>query len=301
MVTEPQSEIQPTPQEILLPPGYTQRPLTATDVPEIHERLEKLWAPFLRYSLEDYNGQVKVFPEGQQVVFDDVGDPVATLSTNRYQIDDINHLPSWDSVAGMDKYTTATFERTYNPKGNAVILMSMSVREDQRGKQLASFLAQAAIKTGKDLRADYVLGPFRPSSYGEFKKRVWSKLNTQATGEDRAVDQQEYLRQISFDKYCELTREDGEPIDPWLRSLHRLGMKPLQTHPESMRVVLLVEEFNKLKTTWNKEKWYATDLDENHWECEETGSWNIMKNDAGEGIAVYTESNKWGLLYKASS
>ena len=89
-------------------------------------------------------------------------------------------------------------------------------------------------------------------------------------------------------KYA-MIRQDGEPLDPWLRSAYRQGMKPLRIEMRSMVVEVPISTFEEYRETYHPQKW--KEVEQGKWECGETGSWFIR-----EDHAVYIEPNIWGEL-----
>lgn len=258
---------------------------------EIYNVLEAPnWAPWLRFSAEQFNGQAQVFPDGQVLLCDENSRPLASFSTNRIMWDgDPESLPTWDEIAGDDNMTYAD---TYQPDGSTIVLMSVSIRPDAQGKSLTDVLVAKIKEVAAMEGIEYIISDFRPSGYGAYKAK---------NGDP------------GFAKYIELKRqEDNLPIDGWLRSLARKNMRPLRIDPKAMVVSTSLEEFKNFRFQYQPECWYQlTDpglikmkvaeqtpqtkveqVDE-VWECRENGTWYVNKAD---GRAVYIESNLWGLL-----
>ncbi|MCX7955832.1 MAG: hypothetical protein N2593_01845 [Patescibacteria group bacterium] len=236
------------------------------DIKKIFEILEKPnWAPWLRASAETLEGRAKTFLEGQFLMIEKNGIPLVSLSTNRtFWNGNPNELPSWDEVAG----DPPTFENTYQEAGNTLCLMSMNVNPEYQNSGLASLMIDYIINN-KMHGTTNIIGSFRPNGFGKYK-----------------IEHPE----TNFSDYCSMTREDGLPIDPWLRTLIRNGMMPICVDPNAMRVEVPIEEFLNFKETYKPNLW--REISSGLWECGEVGSWTITD----KGIAVYTESNLWGRL-----
>lgn len=273
--------------------------MTAAEAPElnesvgrdfayIHENLEvPNWAPWLRFSEKELVTQSHIFPNGQFEIEDEVGLPVAILATNRIDWSGaIDDLPSWDDIAGEN----LTFEDTYQPQGNTIALMSMSVMADKKGQHLPERTVGMLKDYANEQGVDHIIGDFRPSGFSEYKR---------ITGE------------VDFTKYVNLRRpEDNLPVDAWLRNVTRLGMHPLRVDNRAMVVPASIVEFEGYQQHYKPGAWRQI-TDENTikqlvgqhqpgddiaqisevWECDETGTWYI---DRQKGEAVYIESNMWG-------
>lgn len=239
------------------------------DANEIYNQVEKLnWAPWLSASPATLAGRAKVFPEGHLIMKDPKDDKIlATLSTNRINWNgDLSQLPNWDGVAGEP----TDYSSTYDPEGNTLVLMSMNVNPEFQGAGVARQMIELIKQQAKDLGATHLIGSFRPNQFGKFK----------AEGDNWKVD---------FEEYCKLNREDGWPIDGWLRSLTKNGMEPLVVDREAMTVTSSLDEFEDYKSHYNPDNW--KEVAQGIWECGEVGQWTV-----NEGQAVYKECNLWGKL-----
>lgn len=198
------------------------------------------------------------------------GDYLASLSMNQIDWDgDIDHLPSWDDVAG----DPTDYSQTYNPHGNTLALMSMNVEPAHHGLQLPSKMIDATMIIAQDLGVSHLLGSFRPSGYGQAKK--------------------EHGYNLDFTDYTMNMRQPGsdKPIDPWLRSLWWKGMEMLKVDNHAMTVHVAMDHFYHYQQTYKPESWQM--IEPRVWECGEVGKWNV---DLFNGVATYQESNVWGAL-----
>jgi len=241
------------------------------DADKIFKELEKPnWAPWLAASLEAIKARAEVFPAGQLCMWLPGKDiMVATLSTNQINWDgNPSNLPCWDEVAGEP----TTYENTYIPTANTLVLMSMNVRPGFYGQGLAGKMINQIQQTAKVLGIEYLIGSFRPNQLGQYKAETGNW-------------------QIDFGEYCLLTREDGLPVDGWLRSLTRKGMVPLAVDNQAMTVKVSLKEFYQYQDEYKPDFWQ--EVAPEIWECGEVGQWQVNKES---GLAVYQESNLWGKL-----
>ena len=237
------------------------------DPPELYKLEEKTWAPWLRKPQDMFVSIAKRYPDNQRKIVNNKGDLVAMVSTNRINWDgNVATLPSWDSVAG-GSVELGDFTRTYDCSGNTLCIMSISVDPDMQCHGLATILFREIINMAEFLGVKYLIASFRPFGYGSFK----------------LVSGNEH---ISFEEYCRIIRDDGLPLDPWLRVSTRYGMTPLQVENEAIKVEVSLATFEEYKNKFNKKKWKRNS--NGQWECGEVGSWTIDGDKA-----IYVESNLW--------
>ncbi|MCV7078157.1 hypothetical protein [Mycobacterium szulgai] len=269
--------------------GKLQRPERLAEL--LYSTLEvPNWAPWQRWgSAKELQRPHEIFPEGQFVAWDLEGAPAAALWTNRINWHgDISSLESWDTVAGNDW----TFEDTYEPDGNTIVLMAISVRTDQRGQKLpARLIALLRDYAKRSGRIQHIISDFRPSDFSDYK---------QTTAE------------YDFNNYVYHRRRDGLPWDRWLRSITRLGMEQLRVDYRAMVIPATTGQVDAYRAIHKPSQWYrVADTDavrtlisqhqpeqdiqrvDEVWECGETGSWYL---NTQTGRAVYVESNLWGRL-----
>lgn len=235
---------------------------------QIYEQLEHPnWAPWLEASPSTIAGRANTFPEGHLLIKDQ-GVLVASLSMNRINWNgDVTSLPTWDQVAGQQ---LTDYSETYIPDGNTLVMMSMNVAPEAKGKQLPSKLIEYVKFLAHELEVEHVIGSFRPSGYGMAKKQ--------------------YNFDLPFWQYCNMKQPNTDkPVDPWLRSLWWSGMEMLQEDPQAMHFSVPLDEFESYKENYNSEKW--VEILPGEWECEEVGAWLV-----DEVKATYLESNVWGLI-----
>lgn len=252
---------------------------------DLHEQLEvRSWAPWLRFSLDDLREYDEVFPVGQIVQLGEGDRPDGALTSIRVDWSgDPDDLGTWDEVSGRERGARAAL----HSDGNTLVLLSISIRPEGRGRRLAATLIDRARDVARSEGIDHVIGPFRPSGFGAHK----------AAG-----------GHVDFAAYCAARRDDGLPADPWLRVLTRLGMRPLRPIDRAMVVRTRIDDFEHLRRTHRPDTWFrledrraaallarrgTTAPAPEVWECGEAGSWYV---DRAEGSAVYEESNLWGTV-----
>ncbi|NLV55659.1 MAG: GNAT family N-acetyltransferase [Acidimicrobiales bacterium] len=254
----------------------------------VHESVEKAcWAPWLQFSVAEMEAYARAFPEGQITCVDENDRPVAALTTVRVEWDgDPASLGTWDGIAGRVP-VTGTPARA---DGNAIGLLSAAVHPDHQGEGLADRLLDGILAVGVEAGVDVLFSPFRPSGFGRYKDRTGS---------------------VDFVDYCAQRTAGGLPLDPWLRILHRRGMRSLKVVEGAMVVAVTLDELDHHRRTWRRESWRRlTDpaaldlLQRRHaalgvvdpgevWECGETGWWLV---DHRRGRAEYVEPNLWGCI-----
>ncbi len=239
------------------------------DVPFVHRELcEQNWPPWLVVPIDSINGRIKVFPQGQLLARNHIEKPVGYTFINRVNWSGkVEELTSWKEIAGVP----TTFEKTYTAEGNTLVLMSMNVHQDSRGTGLARKLITKGKDLATELNIKHLIGSFRPNQYGKYKLE-----NTGFT---------------DFTEYCHMKRDDGLPLDQWLRNLIRNGMEMLKEDSEAMKAIFTLEEFYNFQQTYKPQIWFQTAP--NIWECGETGQWIINKQ---KQTATYLESAMWGKI-----
>lgn len=254
---------------LLLKKNYTITPWHKKDIHKIYTDLEKPhWAPWLSFSEDGMMEMSSVFPEGQLVVKDKNGIPLAYASVNRVDWNgNISTLPTWDEVAG-DQVEQAGYKNTYRSNGNTLVIMCLTVHSQHQGKYLSAILLDEIKVLARNLKVANIISPFRPSTYGDYKQKYDDP---------------------GFNAYCNLKREDGLPVDTWLRSLVRNGMQPLTIKENSLIVTISKNDFEKYKSSYNKHAWKK--IGTNVWECGEVGLWFVKRNEA-----IYKEPELWGRI-----
>lgn len=167
----------------------------------------------------------------------------------------------------------------------------MSVRPDAKGAHLPDVLINVSKELSKKEKIEHIVGDFRPSDYGAYKTERGDP---------------------GFRKYCEALREDGFPIDGWLRALKRQGVNLLAIDHRAMVVPATVTEFEEYRKQYNPGQWrevkdtqtvnmklkeHSPEIElekvDEIWECGQTGTWYANLETSK---AVYIESNYFGAI-----
>lgn len=248
-----------------------------------YERLEmQSWAPWLRFSRPVLTEHVRAYPEDQFFAYDSEG-LVGALSTNRILWHgDPGTLGSWDAIAGK----WHDYRDTHVAHGNTLVTLSASIAGRARGAGVAARLMDAVRTSARERGLDHVIGSYRPPGYGRFKTR----------------DPRGFL------DYVELRDARGLPLDPWLRSLTRMGMTRLGVDAQAMVVDVPLRELDRLRRQSSHEWMRASTArdaalhepalpfpvaDCELWEVGEAGTWYV---DRAADRAVYVESGIWGTV-----
>lgn len=251
------------------------------DIGKIYELEKKCWVPWLEASYSSLKWRACIFPAGQiALISKEPKEAIisASLSLNQMYWDgDVDSLPSWDAVA----WDPTTYEQTYDPNGNALVLMSMNVHEKYHWAHAHLLAATKKLAIEKDI--PYIIGSFRPNKFWAYIDNLWQQYGT-----DYFTDMD--LDQL-FEEYIQKESE-WKSLDQWLGILKKkYGMKPLKIDTSAMIVSVTSAEFHEYKKI-DAEKWIIWhNIKDNIWSCWQTGFWYLD----GDG-AVYQESNVWWLI-----
>lgn len=237
---------------------------TTDDIPQLCRLEAENWKPWLADGEVALCERMDAFPEGQLLLRGPDNTPIASLSTNRISWSnppDIQGLPpSWDYCAG--KCDGVSFRDVYHKDGNTLVILVMNVSSAYKGKHIPSIFINQLRKMSQSMGFEYIVGPFRPSQYGEYKTST---------------------QELSFVDYCNMRREDGERVDAWLRAVERNGGVFFGECKDAMNVGPI--EINEvIDPDWIQ-------VTPETYECMETGQWSTIP---GTTLVRYTESNMWG-------
>ncbi len=258
------------------------------EVLRLHRELEvPSWAPWLRFDPDQLRRQRAVFPEGQLTIWREDGVPLAMLSTNRVAWSgSTEDLTTWDDVAGDD----GGLEGAYAADGSTMAFLSISVSREVRSRGYAQVLVAGALERAESLGLEHVVGDFRPSGFGQYKR---------LTGD------------FDIHRYSGTRRPDGLLVDRWLRIVSGFGARFHKVDPRAMVIDVGVDELEVFRGARAAAWWRVTEpaareqLIELHrpfdgrlevgeiWECGEAGSWFI---DRSREAAQYIEANVWAEL-----
>ena len=183
---------------------YAERPDLAARTGEI----EDTFAPFLGHgevALRHWHRLRQELPELQLVLWDEERDAVVghgrTMPARAAE-----GLPG-----GIDDMLETWFGGGERPEPDVLSALVAVVDRERRGEGLSSLLIGAMRDLARQQGFPALVAPVRP------------------TWKDR-------YPLIPMERYVSWQRDDGLPFDPWLRLHARLGAKPLEVCPESMRV-----------------------------------------------------------------
>ncbi len=205
------------------------------------------------------------------------GDP-GELQTYDYHMENLSRRPLLKAAITICAGPLRSFEpqlrQAYLRGSNCIVILAMLVQPDYRGHRIPTRF----IEYLKDVAASYgylsLVSPFRPSGYGRHKEETQKAHSAEL-----------------FQKYCATTGTEGLPIDPWLRTLVKNGMKMLRPEMRSMEVTRDLRAFETLRKTYRPERWYQTS--KQTWECGEAPTW--YTNQFTES-ATSVEPNLWGMI-----
>lgn len=184
-----------------------------------------------------------------------------------------NHPLQKAALLMLPRLDTRIRQRLYG-QANSLVLLALLVDPAYTGmhipSQLLAYLKEAAQGWGYR----YLLSPFRPSGYGDCKAR--GKLA--------------HSRDL-FVRYCYDQRPDGLPVDTWLRTLARNGMRMLKPELRSVVIERPLSYFQRFRRIYKPDAWYQSGR--HTWEC---GVTPTFYEDPGRNIAMYIEPNMWGCI-----
>jgi GNAT superfamily N-acetyltransferase len=228
---------------------YAERPDLAVRTGEVADALPE-FAGHGQIALAHWGKLRTEFPELQLVLWDEENDAVVgharTLPTREAE-----GLPD-----GIDDMLELWFGERRRPEPDVLSAMVAVVDSGHNGRGLSSVL----IRGMRDLAArqgfSSLIAPVRP------------------TWKDR-------YPLIPMEHYARWTRGDGLPFDPWLRVHARLGARPLETCPASMRV-------EGLRVEW--ESWTGMTFPQ---DGDYVVPGALVPVEFRDGRGVYVEPNFW--------
>jgi GNAT superfamily N-acetyltransferase len=216
---------------------------------------------------------------------------VASMSVTRTKWNgDPLKVKQWDKYAGGD--VTKSDYPEYDTNGNTFVIMSSGVDPEHRGQHIIRQLFDELKSLSRQQGIKNIIGPFRPSGYGRYKREQFDN--------GKEV--------LGFEAYCERVIKESEKApelrdhefeDPWLQAALHMGMEPLRAdrrlcvEEESMKVTVDEETFKEYQKYYKHDLWWErTDPVSGKilLECDEAGSWT--KTD--DGKYTYTEPNLLG-------
>ncbi|MDN4524087.1 non-ribosomal peptide synthetase [Fictibacillus fluitans] len=235
---------------------------TYQQMPNLQESMNALhrqaWPEYFlgdRVMVENWPKLYKRFPDYQFSIIREDGEIAAVGNTVPVQWDgSVEQLPNgWD-----EGLLQGLHEAGEHNSPDTLLVLAGVVNEKYQGHGLASILIEA----------------FKHMAHGQSLKRII--VPVRPTGKTQYPD-------LDFPEYCSLLREDGLPVDPWLRSHIRAGGKVLQLAEKSQVVEGTIEDWKQ---------WGLTD-------CTKAGSYHIQDTlqpvwmDPDNDRGVYYDPSIW--------
>ncbi|TCP67348.1 non-ribosomal peptide synthetase [Baia soyae] len=235
---------------------------TLSQIPTLQDRMNELhftaWPEYFTGEevLREYWPQIFTqFAEYQLALVDGLGKVVAVGNAIPIYWDGTQeHLPQgWDEAL-IKGFTDAK----KGQKPNTLLVLAGVVDKECQGKGLATLVVKAFKMLAHGHGLQRLIVPVRPTGKNEYPD-------------------------LDFASYCELRREDGYPVDNWLRSHERVGGKILQIAHKSQYVKASVADW---------QRWAGTTF-------EKSGSYKVEKAlapvriDLEEGIGEYWDPSVW--------
>ncbi len=228
------------------------------DRPDLVEAFWAMDSPWPEFMAHDpisnlFYGVLEQYADYVLLAQDHTGEVVAQACSVPFHLDG-DELPDdgWD---GAVRRAAATRMRGQQP--NAVSALEVAIRPDHQGAGLSSRMLIALRDNAARLGYAELVAPVRPNGKADVDEPMAG--------------------------YAFRTREDGLPVDPWLRVHVRIGGRIDKVAPRSMVIPSTLEEWRR---------WTGLPFDR-------TGPVAVPKAlapvhcDVEHGIAVYTEPNVW--------
>lgn len=232
--------------------------VTLADRPELMEvfwDLETSWPEFMKHDPigNGYYASLEEFAELVLVCLDDAGRMVAKAHSVPFRLDD-DELPDagWDFAIRSGLLT-----RLRREEPNACSAVEIAIEPALQGAGLSGRIVAALRDNAGRLGFPELLAPVRPNG----KADVHEPMAT----------------------YALRTRDDGLPVDPWLRVHVRAGGVIDRVAPRSMVIPGTVEEWRE---------WTGLPFDTTG-PVEVPGALAPVMCDAEHGTATYVEPNVW--------
>ena len=222
---------------------------------EVFWDLETSWPEFMKHDPigNGYYASLEEFAEFVLVCLDPSGAMVAKAHSVPFRLDD-DELPEagWDAAIRSGLLT-----RLWGETPNAVSAVEIAVRPDLQGTGLSARIVAALRDNAGRLGFSELLAPVRPNGKSDIHEPMTD--------------------------YAWRTREDGLPVDPWLRVHVRAGGRIDSVAPRSMVIPGTVAEWRA---------WTGLPFDRSG-AVEVPGALTPVLCDAEHGTAVYVEPNVW--------
>ncbi len=197
------------------------RACTFDSRPDLHAQADEVfsagWPEFAFHdaTTDRYLGRVREWFGALNLLLVDEGDRIAAGAWG---------VPvRWDGTAeGLPNGYDDAVERAVEERGgDTLVIAAAQVREELRGRGLASEVLRAVIAAGEREGLGRVIVPVRPTLKARYPL-------------------------TPMERFARWTRADGSPLDPWLRTHHRMGGRVLGVAERSMVITGSVTEWE----TW---------------------------------------------------
>jgi GNAT superfamily N-acetyltransferase len=226
----------------------------------LYRPFEGAWPEFMRYDAADTVFDTlaeRVYPELTLVALDPAGDPLAKAYSLPFTWPDDpdDGLPArgYDAVL-----LGAADDRLAGRKGNVIAAVEITVRPGAQGAGMAGVMLDALRRNAADHGFASVVIPARPTRAHEHP--------------DTPVAE-----------YASWTREDGLPVDPWLRAQVRAGGRIVGVASHSMVITGTLVDWRE---------WTGLPFDADG-PVRVPGALAPVQCDLAAGVAVYVEPNVW--------
>lgn len=172
------------------------------------------------------------------------------------------------------RFLLTSFRKKKLKDKNTVVLTALFAGSEFRGQNIPTRLFKSIKDEVKKLGYQWLISPFRPSQYGRYKRKSELLHNPDV-----------------FADYCYKKREDGLPVDGWLRSLTRNGMVMLKPEVNSFSLSKPLSRFREFKSCHKPGQWYKPAP--GVWECGETQTWYV---DDEKEVVCSMEPDLWGMI-----
>jgi hypothetical protein len=147
---------------------------------------------------------------------------------------------------------------------NVLCAMLIAIPRSHRGRHVSTDALRAMLDLARRHGLESLIAPVRPT---------WK----------------ERYPLVPIERYAEWRREDGLPLDPWIRIHERLGGRILRPAPRSVRITGTVAEWEE----WTELAFPETD------EYVFPGGLATVAIDRGADVGLYFEPNVW-MLHRVS-
>ena len=217
--------------------------------------METTWPEFMRHDPigNAYYSCVEAFAEHVVVCLDDTGAVAATAFSVPYRAE-TDTLPDdgWDGVIRRGLIT-----HLHGDQPNRVSAVEIAIRPDQQGSGLSATMLAALRDNAARHGFAELVAPVRPNGKTDVEQRMSA--------------------------YATSVRDDGLPVDPWLRVHLRAGGQMVGIAPRSLVIPGTVEEWRD----WTGQPFDRTGP------VQVPGALAPVHCDLEHGTATYVEPNVW--------